>query len=59
VEGLDTLIWAVGRRSNADNLGLDKTGVKVDNAGDISTDAYQNTNVTASMRSGTLPAGSN
>ena len=46
VEGVDTLIWAVGRRSNADNLGLDKTGVKVDNAGDVSTDAYQNTNVT-------------
>jgi glutathione reductase (NADPH) len=45
VEGLDTLIWAVGRRSNADNLDLDKTGVKVDNSGDISTDAYQNTNV--------------
>jgi glutathione reductase (NADPH) len=45
VEGLDTLIWAVGRRSNADNLDLDRTGVKVDNSGDISTDAYQNTNV--------------
>jgi len=45
VEGLDTLIWAVGRRSNADNLDLDKTGVRVDNSGDISTDAYQNTNV--------------
>ena len=45
VEGLDTLIWAVGRRSNADNLDLAKTGVKVDHSGDIGTDAYQNTNV--------------
>jgi glutathione reductase (NADPH) len=45
VEGLDTLIWAVGRRSNADKLDLDKTGVKVNDSGDIGTDAYQTTNV--------------
>ncbi len=45
VEGVDTLIWAVGRRSNADKLDLDKTGVKVTASGDIGTDAYQNTNV--------------
>jgi glutathione reductase (NADPH) len=45
VEGLDTLIWAVGRRSNADKFDLDKTGVKVNDAGDIITDGYQTTNV--------------
>ncbi len=45
VEGLDALIWAVGRHSNADNLDLARTGVKIDSAGDIGTDAYQNTNV--------------
>ncbi|HKQ26716.1 MAG TPA: glutathione-disulfide reductase [Burkholderiales bacterium] len=45
VEGVDTLIWAVGRRSNADNLDLDKTGIKVTVSGDVATDAYQNTNV--------------
>jgi glutathione reductase (NADPH) len=45
VEGLDTLIWAVGRRTNADKLDLGKTGVKVNDSGDISTDAYQTTNV--------------
>lgn len=45
VEGLDALIWAVGRRSNADKLDLDKTGVKVNDFGDISTDTYQTTNV--------------
>ena len=45
VEGLDTLIWAVGRRSNGDKLDLVKTGVEVNGSGDISTDAYQNTDV--------------
>ena len=45
VEALDTLIWAVGRRSNADKLDLNKTGVKVNDSGDIGTDAYQTTNV--------------
>ena len=45
VEGVDALIWAVGRRSNADRLDVDKTGVKVTASGDIGTDAYQNTNV--------------
>ena len=45
VEGVDTLIWAVGRRSNADKLDLDKTGVNVNHSGNIGTDAYQNTNV--------------
>jgi len=45
VEALDTLIWAVGRRSNADKLDLDKTGVKINDCGDIGADPYQNTNV--------------
>jgi len=45
MEGLDTLIWAVGRRSNADKLDPDKTGVTADDSGDISTDAFQTTNV--------------
>jgi len=39
LEGPDTLIWAIGRRSNADKLDLDKTGVKVNYGGDITTDA--------------------
>jgi len=45
VEGLDTLIWAVGRRSNSDRLDLGKAGVKVSESGAIIADAYQNTNV--------------
>jgi glutathione reductase (NADPH) len=38
VEGLDTLIWAVGRRSNSDKLDLDKAGVKVSESGAIIAD---------------------
>jgi glutathione reductase (NADPH) len=45
VEGLDSLIWAVGRRANTDRLDLRAAGVAVDAAGDIPTDAYQATNV--------------
>ena len=45
VEGLDGLIWAVGRRTNTDRLDLRAAGVSVDEAGHIPTDAYQSTNV--------------
>ena len=45
VEGLDALIWAVGRRSNTDRLDLRATGVAVDGDGNIPTDAYQSTSV--------------
>jgi glutathione reductase (NADPH) len=47
VEGLDGLIWAVGRRTNTDRLDLRATGVSIDEAGHIPTDAYQSTNVSA------------
>lgn len=42
---VDCLIWATGREPNTDNLGLDKTGVKVNEKGLILTDKYQNTNI--------------
>ena len=45
VEGLDGLIWAIGRRTNADRLDLRATGVAIDDAGNIPTDAYQTTSV--------------
>ena len=45
VEGLDALIWAVGRRANTDRLDLRATGVAVDHTGNIATDAYQSTSV--------------
>ncbi|CUA72396.1 glutathione reductase (NADPH) [Rhizoctonia solani] len=42
---VDTLIWAVGRRSSTEDLGLDKAGVKTNGKGDIIVDDYQQTNV--------------
>jgi len=45
VEGLDGLLWAIGRQPNTDRLDLRATGVAIDAAGAIPTDAYQATNV--------------
>ena len=45
VEGMDGLIWAVGRRTNTDRLDLRATGVTADAHGNIVTDAYQSTNI--------------
>jgi len=45
VEGFDCLIWAIGRRSNADRLDLRATGVAFNESGDIPTDPYQTTNL--------------
>ncbi|WFD42141.1 glutathione-disulfide reductase [Malassezia psittaci] len=42
---VDCLIWAIGRRPNTDNLGLENVGVKTDQRGNIVVDKYQNTNV--------------
>ncbi|KAI6009409.1 hypothetical protein F5J12DRAFT_823445 [Pisolithus orientalis] len=40
---VDCLLWAIGRRSNTENLGLEDIGVKTDKKGDIVVDDYQNT----------------
>src|SRR4051812_27158960 len=45
IEGLDALVWAVGRRPNTDQLNLSVTGVITDADGHIGTDAYQATNI--------------
>jgi glutathione reductase (NADPH) len=45
LEGVDTLIWAIGRRTNTDRLDLAAAGVDCDAEGNITTDAYQSTNV--------------
>ncbi len=37
----DTLIWAIGRGPAADDIGLERAGVKIDSYGFISTDKYQ------------------
>ncbi|TFY78705.1 hypothetical protein EWM64_g5307 [Hericium alpestre] len=42
---VDTLLWAIGRRPNTDNLGLEKAGVETDKKGDIKVDEWQATNV--------------
>jgi glutathione reductase (NADPH) len=41
----DTLIWAIGRGMNSDDLGLERAGISVDAQGSVRTDAYQNTAV--------------
>ena len=40
---VDCLVWAIGRESTVDNIGLDNTDVTVDADGYIKVDAYQNT----------------
>jgi len=43
--GFDTVLWAVGRRPNTEQLNLDAAGVEALPNGVIPTDAFQNTNV--------------
>ncbi|MEO0424107.1 MAG: glutathione-disulfide reductase [Pseudomonadota bacterium] len=45
VEGIDCLLWAIGREPLVEGLGLEAAGVETGEAGVILTDAYQNTNV--------------
>ena len=41
----DMLLWAVGRRPNIENLGLEAAGVALDDKGAIAVDAASHTNV--------------
>lgn len=43
LEGVECLIWAVGRSPNSATLGLSSTGVNVDQLGNILVDEFQNT----------------
>ncbi|HHM06073.1 MAG TPA: glutathione-disulfide reductase [Gammaproteobacteria bacterium] len=43
--GFDTLIWAIGRTPNSDGLNLAAAGIETMATGAVTTDAYQNTNV--------------
>ena len=45
MQGLDQVIYAVGRRPDLDGLHLDRAGVELDERGFINTDLYQHTNV--------------
>jgi glutathione reductase (NADPH) len=44
-EDFDCIIWAVGRKPLTDNIGLENTGVIVDENGFIPVDKYQATNI--------------
>jgi glutathione reductase (NADPH) len=44
LEGLDQVIWAVGRLPNTDELGLEAAGVSADERGTIPVDDWQATN---------------
>jgi glutathione reductase (NADPH) len=43
--GFDTLLWAIGRHANTDELNLESAGVALDAEGFVITDEYQNTNI--------------
>ncbi|MHB1332743.1 MAG: glutathione-disulfide reductase [Sulfuriferula sp.] len=43
--GFDTLIWAIGRAPNTENLNLGAAGIIPDKQGYVRTDEYQNTGV--------------
>lgn len=45
LEELDSLIWAIGRSPEVEDLGLDKAGVKQNERGQVIVDEFQNTSV--------------
>lgn len=45
LEDVDTLIWAIGRTPEVEDLGLETVGIKQKESGNIVVDEYQNTTV--------------
>lgn len=45
MEGVDCLVWAIGRLPATDKINLECTGVELDNDSFINVDKFQNTNV--------------
>jgi len=45
MDGVDCLVWAIGRVPSTDKINLECTGVELDNDGYINVDKFQNTNV--------------
>ena len=43
--GADAVLFAIGRHSLTDDLGIEKVGVKLEKNGDVVVDEYQTTNV--------------
>lgn len=42
---VDVVLWAIGRKSSTEGLGLEKLGIELDKKGDIVVDDYQNSTV--------------
>jgi glutathione reductase (NADPH) len=42
---VDTVLWAVGRRANTENIGLEDVGVQLNDKGDVVVDEFQNSNI--------------
>jgi glutathione reductase (NADPH) len=45
LEGFDCILWAIGRTPNTRGLGLDKSGVKLNERGEVVVDEWEETNV--------------
>ncbi len=45
IAGIDTLLWAIGRRPNTDRIDIGRAGVTVNPDGTVPTDDFQQTNV--------------
>jgi len=45
IPDVDTLIWAIGRRPNTDNIGIENTDIKLDRRGMVEVDDYEKTSV--------------
>ncbi len=45
LEGIDTLIWAIGRTPNTADLNLEAAGINVDEQGFVPSDEFEQTNV--------------
>lgn len=45
IPDVDALIWAIGRRPNTDNIGLENTDVELSPRGTVVVDDYEKTNV--------------
>ena len=47
IDGLDAVIWAIGREPNTQGLGLDKIGIRLDKNGFIEVDERQQTSISS------------
>ena len=56
-DGFDAVMWAIGRDPNTADLGLETSGVAVDDAGFVRVDDYQNTNVAGIYAIGDVAGG--